>query len=105
MVWWWVWPRPRAHRPASARRRLSLESLEPRQLMTAVPSLSVPPLSSRPGAAATLYLDFNGNVEPQWGSHTNVVTPPYDTDGNKSSFSNGEIAAIDEIWARVSEDY
>jgi hypothetical protein len=105
MVWWSVWPWRRAARPASARRRLTLESLESRNLMTAAPSLSVPQLSSRPGAAATLYLDFNGNVEPQWGSHTNVVTPPYDTDGNKSNFSAGEIAAIDEIWARVSEDY
>jgi hypothetical protein len=73
--------------------------------MTATPSLSVPQLSSRPGAPATLYLDFNGNVERQWGGHTNVVTPPYDTDGNKSNYSAGEIAAIDEIWARVAEDY
>jgi hypothetical protein len=105
MYWWWVWPRQRAARAAVVRRRLWIESLESRNLLTVGPSLGVPAFSSRPGAPATLYLDFDGNVEQQWGNHANVVTPPYDTDGNKSSFSAGEIAAIDEIWARVAEDY
>jgi hypothetical protein len=68
-------------------------------------TLAVPQLSSRPGAAASLYLDFDGNLEPQWGSHANVVTPAYDIDGNKSSFSAAELTAIREIWARVAEDY
>lgn len=110
MFWWLVWPRSqkrrrRAARAAMVRRRPSIESLESRNLLTTVPSLNVPQLASRPGASATLYLDFDGNVEQQWGNRTNVVTPPYDTDGNKSSFSAGDIAAIDEIWARVAEDY
>ena len=85
------------------RRPLQLESLESRNFLAA--SLSVPQLSSRPQADATLYLDFNGHVEQRWGSHTNVTTPAYDTDGNKSSFSTAELAAIREIWARVAEDY
>ncbi|HZN35759.1 MAG TPA: zinc-dependent metalloprotease family protein, partial [Pirellulaceae bacterium] len=67
--------------------------------------LSVPQLSSRPGAKATLFLDFNGNVESRWGSETNAVTPAFDTDGNYSSYSAAELAAIREIWARVAEDY
>jgi hypothetical protein len=83
-------------------RRMSFERLEDRSLLAA---LAVPQLSSRPGAAAAIYLDFDGNIEPQWGSHANVVTPPYDTDGNKSSYSAVELAAIREIWTRVSEDY
>ena len=100
-----------AARRASASRRpsgrpLQFEPLESRNLLAAsITPLSVPQLSSRPGAAATLYLDFDGNVEKQWGSHTNVVTTPYDTDGNKASFSAAELAAIREIWARVAEDY
>jgi hypothetical protein len=85
-------------------RRLRLETLEDRQLMAVAPP-SVPVLSSRPGAAATLYLDFNGHVERQWGGHTNVTTPAYDTDGNPANFSSSELSAIREIWARVSEDY
>ena len=92
--------------PSAFRRHLSIESLESRCLLaTSASSLAVPQLSSRPGAAATLYLDFNGHVQPSWGSHDNVVTPAYDTDGNKASFSAAEIAAIREIWARVAEDY
>src|SRR5262245_44009865 len=67
--------------------------------------LAVPQLNSRPGAKATLFLDFNGNKELRWGSESNVVTPAYDTDGNYGSFSAAELAAIREIWARVAEDY
>lgn len=91
-----------ATRPVS--RRLCVEPLEERQLLALAPP-SVPALSSRAGAAATLYLDFNGHVERQWGKHTNVSTPAYDTDGNPANFSASELSAIREIWARVSEDY
>ena len=35
----------------------------------------VPAFSSRPSADVSLYLDFNGHVEPQWGSDKNVTTP------------------------------
>jgi hypothetical protein len=69
------------------------------------PLASLPVLSSNPGAAAKLFLDFDGNFEATWGSWSNVATPAYDTDGNAASFSSGELAAIHEIWARVAEDY
>src|SRR5437773_3320769 len=91
-----------ARRATPVARRIAFEQLEPRSLLTA---LAVPQLSSRPGAAASLYLDFDGHLERQWGSHANVVTPAYDTDGNPSSFSAAELAAIREIWVRVAEDY
>ena len=95
---------PKSRRKDAAQRPLRLEQLESRTLMavTVTPS-AVPALSSRPAAPASLYLDFNGNVEKQWGSHTNVVTPPYDTDGNPASFSAGELAAIRESGARAAE--
>jgi hypothetical protein len=95
----------------------ALEAIAPPQAATstsstisaaALPSatpIGLPLLSSRPGAPATLFLDFNGHVESHWGSYTNVVTRPYDLDGNYSSFSSSEVAAIREIWARVAEDY
>src|SRR5215212_997216 len=106
MFRWWIasWRARGKQRPV--RRSLCIESLESRNLMAAnVTPVGVPQLSSRPGAAASLYLDFDGNVESQWGNRTNVVTPAYDTDGNKASFSATEVAAIREIWARVAEDY
>jgi hypothetical protein len=65
----------------------------------------LPQLSSKPGAAATIFLDFDGHTEPIWGSYFNVVTKVYDRDGNLGSFSASEIASIQEIWARVAEDY
>jgi hypothetical protein len=106
MLWWWTARSRASAKRRSTQRPLRVEPLESRHMMTASTSpLGVPLLSSRPGAPATLYLDFDGNVERQWGTHANVVTPPYDTDGNKASFSATEVAAIREIWARVAEDY
>jgi hypothetical protein len=69
------------------------------------PLSALPGLSSLPGAKATLYLDFNGHSESTWGSYRNVKTPVYDTDGDRTTFSDAELAAITEIWQRVSEDY
>ena len=71
----------------------------------AAPLSSLPQLSSRPGATAKLYLDFNGHFQASWGSWTNATTPVYDQDGDPTTFSAGELASIQEIWARVSEDY
>ena len=48
----------------------------------------------RPGATRVIFLDFDGNMTTGtlWNSNFNggnaVVTPPYDTDGNPSSFSD-----------------
>lgn len=58
-------------------------------------SMNVPSLHSNPGAAAKLFLDFDGHDEAKWGGSKNVHTPP----------AYSEQAAIDEIWARVAEDY
>ncbi len=75
-------------------------------LAAATTSLAgLPTLSSNSSAAKKLYLDFNGHVQSSWGSFSNVVTPAFDQDGNPSSLSTGELAAIREIWTRVAEDY
>lgn len=68
-------------------------------------------LHSKPGLSRVLYLDFNGHTTSgtQWNtSYTRgaaFTSPAYDTDGNTASFSSGELANIQEIWKRVSEDY
>ncbi len=65
-------------------------------------------LSSNPTSTYTIYLDFDGHITTGtlWNrSYGNVETPPYDRDGNVSSFSQAELHDIYEIWLRVSEDY
>jgi hypothetical protein len=83
-----------------------LTPLEPRRLMAVAVNIpGVPALSSRSGATAKLYLDFNGSPAQTWGTYNVPATPAYDTDGNPDAFSTGEISAIREIWARVAEKY
>jgi hypothetical protein len=66
---------------------------------------AVPAYSSNPGAAATLYLDFNGHFEAQWGNYSNAVTPVFSMDEDSTTFASYELAAIKEVWQRVSEDF
>jgi hypothetical protein len=69
------------------------------------PLSAIPVLNSLPGAAATLYLDFNGNYDAKWGGYSNITTPVFDKDGGATTFSDAELTAINDIWQRVSEDY
>jgi len=74
-------------------------------LAASSPLSSLPALSSLPSASAKIYLDFNGHTEAAWGEFRNVVTPVYDIDGDRSTFSATELSNIQQIWARVAEDY
>jgi hypothetical protein len=73
----------------------------------AAASLNVPVFNSNSGAKATLYLDFNGDAGGvSWGSTPLLpVTPAFDTDGDDTTFSVGDLASINEICARVAEKY
>ncbi len=67
-------------------------------------------LNSLSSANHTIYLDFTGHttLDTLWNIYypnASIVTPVYDTDGNRSTFSPGELQAIQEIWQRVSEDF
>jgi hypothetical protein len=105
-------------------RKFSMERLEDRQMMAGDLAVSafanlgeitrvrdipvvpaVPAYSSNPGAAATLYLDFDGHFEAQWGIRSNISTPVYSIDTDTTSFASYELAAIKEVWQRVSEDF
>jgi alpha-tubulin suppressor-like RCC1 family protein len=73
-------------------------------------AIAAPPVRhSRPGSVNVLYLDFNGHAisGTAWNSTEQPVLQalPYDTDGDPTTFSATEQAAIIEIWERVSEDY
>lgn len=69
------------------------------------PLTSIPVLNSLPGAATTLYLDFNGHYEASWGNYSNITTPVYSIDGDLTTFSDTELDAISTIWKMVAEDY
>lgn len=67
-------------------------------------------LNSKPGSQRTIYLDFNGHnlTNTLWNDWfdlpNNLYLPPYSIDAN-SAFSNQELANIQNIWARIAEDY
>ncbi len=69
-------------------------------------------LHSRPGAARTVYLNFQGatltgtawNANPNGGGAT-ITALPFDLDGLPYTFSTAELQRIQYIWQRVSEDY
>lgn len=64
-------------------------------------------LHSKPGLTRVIYLDFNGHTTSgtNWKSGATITSPAYDIDGNRTAFSTTELANIQEIWKRVSEDY
>ena len=82
-------------------RPLRIEICEDRRML----SLNVPALNGLPGAPATIYLDFDGNFESQWGGFQNITTPAYDTDGDLANFSATELNEITDIWSGVVEDF
>src|SRR5688572_13026302 len=68
-------------------------------------------LHSRPGATKKIYLDFDGFVMTgtAWNGQYNVPAtlncPPFDANGDPSTFSDPERTTIQGIWKRVAEDY
>ena len=85
----------------SLSRKPRLEMLEMRALMAANPLTSIPVLNSNPSATAAIYLDFNGHFDATWAA----TTPVFDSDGDRSTFSDNELAYITDVWKIVAEDY
>ena len=71
----------------------------------AASAASIPVLNSYPSATATVYLDFDGHSEASWGGYSNIVTPAFDQDGDPTTFSTNELAAMEQIWRQVAEDF
>ena len=74
-------------------------------MAAASPLAAIPGLNSLVGAAASLYLDFDGHFEAAWGPDRNITSPAYDTDGDASTFTDSELASIRRIWEYVAEDF
>ncbi len=65
-----------------------------------------PQLSSRPGAAYTLFLNFSGFTSNQtWAGKVPGVVPAYEIDGNSSTFTSTELANIKDMWSRTAEKF
>ncbi len=68
-------------------------------LMVSASSHATPVLNSRPGAAYTVYLDFDGFAfSGNWGTGS-TLTP-----GNTAAYT-GNDAQKSDVWARISEKY
>lgn len=68
----------------------------------------VPIYHSRPGAAYTLYIDFDGHVYPpssEWAKGHVLDLLPYDVDGNPDVFSVKELQTIAVSFGVVSENF
>ncbi|MGB6223242.1 autotransporter-associated beta strand repeat-containing protein [Haloferula sp.] len=62
-------------------------------------------LHSRPGANRVIYLDFDGHADASGKWKAGAESPPFDLDGNASTFNTTERNRIIGIWQRVAEDY
>ena len=67
-------------------------------------------LHSNPGASLTILLDVDGAEVSgtSWNSQQNVTPgdhPAWDPAGDGPSFSDGERAMVQQVWATVAEDY
>lgn len=83
---------------------------EPLVAQASVPISSPPARSSRPDAESVIYLDFNGHTVTGTAWNTSLGRAsfqcvPFDLDGDPTTFSDAEQAAIIEVWERVAEDY
>jgi hypothetical protein len=69
------------------------------------PLSALPLLHSNAGAPAKLFLDFDGAPATSWSGRSVPATPAFDQDGDPTTFSDAELAAIRQIVARVAEKY
>ena len=99
--------RPGRRRTAAAARHFRpwLELLESRRCL----ALTVPALSSLPGANHTIYLDFDGHTTmgTVWNTAARpvITSPAYSQDADKFNFSAAELTTIQRVWERVAEDF
>ncbi|MBS0631647.1 MAG: hypothetical protein JSS11_07010 [Verrucomicrobia bacterium] len=106
-------PPPHGAKPAQAAAvpaGAAVASSTPTVAAAAVPISTPPVRHSKPGSANVLYLDFNGFTitGTYWNTYygpTTYKAVPFDTDGDPTTFSDTEQAAIIQIWERVAEDY
>lgn len=77
------------------------------QALLSYPASQTFTLHSKPGLTRVIYLDFDGHTttDTAWNNGVTFTTPAYNTDSSATSFGTAELANIQEIWKRVSEDF
>lgn len=100
------------HRTRRARRGLTTAAaLESRTLLAALyPLENTFNLHSLPGATKSIYLDFNGQTVTGtlWNDEVGgeaFTLAAYSFEGDTNSFTHNELERIQNIWARVAEDF
>ncbi len=87
-----------------------LVATEISQSSSSLPPNQLPKLHSHETATQKIFLDFTGHVVHGTGwNELNrgqpIHAPAFDIDGDDESFSPTEVQLIEEIWARVAEDF
>ncbi len=78
--------------------------------------LEAPFYHSNPSFPKKIYLDFTGHVVTgtSWNNRVffgtyntgaTITAPAFSLDGDLTTFNSAELALIQDVWARVSEDY
>ena len=65
-------------------------------------------LHSQPAALLTIFLDFDGHVTKNTGWNAgrgDIVSTPFDRDGNPGSLTPAEVTEIEAVWQLVAEDF
>ena len=65
-------------------------------------------LHSNPGASRVIYLNFIGQAshsDPQWNGNQPFETPTFSLDGDRDSWSDAELAFVQQVWQSMAEDY
>lgn len=75
--------------------------------LAAVPPADAFSLHSMPGAARTIYLDFDGHYisGTEWRDGAAWTAPAFDRDSKPGTFSDSERATVIAVWERVADDY
>ncbi len=90
-----------------------IRSVEPvvpagaRSEVTAPAGVDVFALHSRPGAARTLFLDFDGHSvrDTRWRGGERIVAPPYDADGDPAVFGAAERDTVYAAFLATAENF
>ncbi|HEY6564081.1 MAG TPA: zinc-dependent metalloprotease family protein, partial [Pirellulaceae bacterium] len=87
-----------------------ISSVATEQRLPPLTTAQVLNLQSKPGSNFTIYLDFDGQLTTGTDWNTSygmdpIISPPFDLDGNTTSFNQTELERILISWQRTAEDY
>ncbi len=93
--------------PALTTSDIALSTSSAAPVHTDIPLTDAFLLHSRPLSTKVMYLDFTGHnvTGTAWANGTTMTVPPFDADGDTTTFSDAERQTIIDSWSAVAEDY